>query len=133
MVLKKKGGVYMGKEQTILHYMESLSLSREEAEQLYRDDQEDFIGEDGERMTEAAKQIKHREKSDKPRKKTTPTRKVDKDKKILTDLLYQALYSYDNDGIVIITNYKPETSIDFSYGGYGYTFKLIKHRPLKKA
>ena len=40
------------KEKQILQYMSSLEISREEAEQLYEDDLEDYIGEDGEEMTE---------------------------------------------------------------------------------
>ena len=43
------------KEKTILDYMQKLDISREEAEQLFEDDENDFIGEEGEQMTEQAK------------------------------------------------------------------------------
>ena len=41
----------MDKEKQILTYMEKLKISRKEAEELWEDDQEDFIGDDGEEMT----------------------------------------------------------------------------------
>ena len=50
----------MDKEKIIKDYMKKLGISREEAEQLYEDDLEDFIGEEGEAMTEKAKAIKIR-------------------------------------------------------------------------
>ena len=46
------------KEKQILKFMESLKISREEAEQLWEDDQEDYIGEEAEEMTRKAKEIK---------------------------------------------------------------------------
>ena len=45
----------MTKEQQIENYMKSLQISRAEAEQLYEDDKEDFIGEEGEEMTKLRK------------------------------------------------------------------------------
>ena len=45
----------MSKEETIKKYMTSLKISRAEAEQLFEDDAEDFIGEEGEEMTAKAK------------------------------------------------------------------------------
>ena len=48
----------MDKEKQILSYMKSLKISREEAEQLWEDDQADYIGEEGEEMTKKAKEIK---------------------------------------------------------------------------
>ena len=50
----------MDKEKQILSYMNSLKISREEAEQLWEDDQADYIGEEGEEMTKKAKEIKRR-------------------------------------------------------------------------
>ena len=45
----------MTKEQQIQNYMTKLNISYEEALQLWEDDQEDFIGEEGEKMTQKAK------------------------------------------------------------------------------
>ena len=57
----------MDKEKQILSYMKSLKISREEAEQLWEDDQADYIGEEGEEMTKKAKEIKRYEKSNETR------------------------------------------------------------------
>ena len=66
----------MTKEQIIADYMKKLKISKEEAEQLYEDDLADYIGEEGEEMTQKAKEIRRyeqkAEKSDnKPTKKRT--------------------------------------------------------------
>ena len=65
------------KEKEIKKYMEKLNISYQEAEQLWEDDQEDYIGEEGEQMTENAKSLKRYEKSEKTRKNSTRERKVD--------------------------------------------------------
>jgi hypothetical protein len=49
------------KEKEIKKFMELFKISRAEAEQLWEDDQNDFIGEDGEEMTRKAKEIKRYE------------------------------------------------------------------------
>ena len=51
----------MTKEQQIKSYMDKLKISREEAEQLWKDDQEDYIGEEAEEMTRKAKEVKRYE------------------------------------------------------------------------
>lgn len=66
----------MTKEQAVANYMKNLKISKEEAEQLYEDDLADYIGEEGEEMTQKAKEIRRyeqkAEKSDnKPAKKRT--------------------------------------------------------------
>ena len=47
----------MSKEETIQKYMTNLKISRAEAEQLFEDDAEDFIGKEGEEMTAKAKKM----------------------------------------------------------------------------
>ena len=42
------------KEKEIKKFMDLFKISRAEAEQLWEDDQNDFIGEDGEEMTRKA-------------------------------------------------------------------------------
>lgn len=66
----------MTKEQIVADYMKKLKISKEEAEQLYEDDLADYIGEEGEEMTQKAKEIRRyeqkAEKSDnKPAKRRT--------------------------------------------------------------
>ena len=64
----------MTKEEQILDFMAKLKISREEAEQLFEDDAEDYIGEEGEQMTEKAKEIKRYEKSRQTEKRTQAKR-----------------------------------------------------------
>lgn len=116
----------MNKEQTIQNYMKSLGISREEAEQLWEDDQEDYIGEAGEEMTKKAKEIKRYEKADKPSKPKKKERKIDENKKLILDKLHKTLETF-----VKITNVKTETEISFVYNDEEYTLKLTKHRPKK--
>ena len=113
----------MTKEQQIKSYMTKLKISREEAEQLWEDDQEDYIGEVGEEMTKKAKEIKRYEKADKPKSKSKKERKVDENKKAILDKLHKALETF-----VKITNVKTETEISFVYNDENYTLKLTKHR-----
>jgi len=113
----------MTKEQQIQNYMKSLKISREEAEQLWEDDQEDYIGEDGEEMTRKAKEVKRYEKADKPKSKSKKERKVDENKKLILDKLHKTLETF-----VKITNVKTETEISFVYNDEEYTLKLTKHR-----
>ena len=116
----------MTKEQEILNYMKNLQISREEAEQLWEDDQEDFIGEEGEEMTKKAKEVKRYEKADKPKSKSKKERKIDENKKLILDKLHKTLETF-----VEITNVKTETEISFVYNDEKYTLKLTKHRKEK--
>ena len=108
--------------------MKKLDISREEAEQLFEDDEADFIGEEGEVMTEKAKAIRHQEKSLEKRKKVTKERKIDETKKFLLGVIHDALKS-----LVEITNVKTETEITFVYNDEEYTLKLTKHRKKKQS
>lgn len=115
------------KEKQILLYMKQLDISREEAEQLWEDDQEDYIGEEGEEMTKKAKEIKRYEKAEKPSKpRAKKERKIDENKKLILDKLHKTLEAF-----VKITNVKTETEINFVYNDEKYTLKLTKHRPKK--
>ena len=114
------------KEKTIQNYMKNLGISREEAEQLWEDDQEDYIGEEGEQMTQKAKEIKRYEKSEKPKGKVKKERQIDENKKLILDNLHNVLETF-----VKITNRKTETEISFVYNDENYTLKLTKHRKEK--
>lgn len=116
------------KEKEIRKYMEKLGISYEEAEQLWEDDQEDYIGEEGEQMTQKAKENRRYEKGDKSkRKKSTRERKVDTVKKHLLDLAVNGL-AEDVQRI----EYQNEVSISFVYNGENYSLKLTRHRPPKQ-
>lgn len=107
-------------------YMKNLDISEEEAIQLVKDDEEDFIGEEGEAMTEKAKEVKRYEKSTKERKKVVRERKIDPNKVALMDILKNAFSAQDD------LTVKNESELSFTYCGQSFTIKLIKHRPPKK-
>ena len=113
----------MTREETILSYMKNLQISREDAEQLYEDDLEDFIGDEGEKMTEKAKAVKRYEKAETKKERKPKERKVDQTKAFILGELYKTLETF-----VKITNVKTETEISFVYNDEEYTLKLTKHR-----
>ena len=127
----------MDKEKIIKDYMKKLGISREEAEQLYEDDLEDFIGEEGEAMTEKAKAIKIRGDSEEKKKKTTRQPKIDELKVSILQYIADRMQSrhccveedeWDFDKIFIKN---PQKEITFRYNGGEYSLNLIKHRPPK--
>lgn len=111
------------KEKEILTYMEKLGISREEAEQLWEDDHEDYVSPEMAEMERKAKQIKRYEKADAPRKKSTKERKVDNDKKYLLELLISAINEQN-----CIDSVKNEAEFSFTFNENSYTVKLVKHR-----
>ena len=100
-----------------------MGITRQEAEQLYEDDENDFIGEEGEEMTRKAKEIRRYEKGDKERKKAVRERKIDETKKYFLDKIQKILSPE-----VEIVGQKTETELTFEYKGETYTLKLTKHR-----
>lgn len=127
----------MDKEKIIKDYMKKLGISREEAEQLYEDDLEDFIGEEGEAMTEKAKAIKIRGDSEEKKKKTTRQPKIDELKVSILQYIADRMQSrhccveedeWDFDKIFIKN---PQKEITFMVDDCEYSLTLIKHRPKK--
>lgn len=104
----------------------NLDISREEAIQCWLDDNDYTISEEEQELTKKAKTIRHYEKSDKERKKTTKERKVDEEKKYLLNLLIEAVNQKNR-----IDNIKNEAEFSFTFNENAYTVKLIKHRPPK--
>lgn len=111
------------KEKAIKNYMEKLKISREDAEQLWEDDQADFIGEEGEKMTENAKELRRYEKGKSSRKKVVKERKVDTIKKHLFDLVINGIA----EEVEQIERHN-EVSIAFVYNNENYSLKLTRHR-----
>ena len=127
----------MDKEKIINDYMKKLGISREEAEQLYEDDLEDFIGEEGEAMTEKAKAIKIRGDSEEKKKKTTRQPKIDELKVSILQYIADRMQSrhccveedeWDFDKIFIKN---PQKEITFMVDNCEYSLTLTKHRPKK--
>lgn len=119
----------MTKEEQILDFMAKLKISREEAEQLFEDDLEDYIGEEGEQMTEKAKDLRRYEKADKPREKKKREIKLDEDKVKIINFLERVMT--DSDALNIFVK-NPQKEITFQYNGCEYSLNLVKHRPPKK-
>jgi hypothetical protein len=111
------------KEKAIKNYMEKLKISREDAEQLWEDDQADYIGEEGEKMTENAKELRRYEKGKSSRKKVVKERKVDTIKKHLFDLVINGIA----EEVEQIERHN-EVSIAFVYNNENYSLKLTRHR-----
>lgn len=118
----------MTKEQQIENYMKSLQISRAEAEQLYEDDKEDFIGEEGEQMTQKTKEVRRYEKADKPKEKKKREVKLDEDKVKIINFLERVMI--DSDALEVFVK-NPQKEITFQYNGCEYSLNLIKHRPPK--
>lgn len=115
------------REAKIQQYMKALQLTREEAIQTIEDDENDFIGEEGEKLQEKAKEVRRYEKSDKPRKKVAKERKVDEEKLYILEHLMDAIAVQTK-----IDSVKNEAEFSFTLNENSYTVKLIKHRPPKK-
>lgn len=127
----------MTREQQIENYMKSLQISRAEAEQLFEDDQANFIGEEGEEMTKKAKEVRRYEQADKPKSKKKREVKLDEMKIEIIKFLENAMdgrhrwieedeWDFEN---VIVKN--PQKEITFVVNGCEYSLNLIKHRPPK--
>ena len=127
----------MTKEQQIENYMKSLQISRAEAEQLYEDDKEDFIGEEGEEMTKKAKEVRRYEQADKPKSKKKREVKLDEEKvqilRYIADKMEDRHRLAEEDEWVFheVLVKNPQKEITFSLNGCEYSLILIKHRPPK--
>lgn len=123
----------MTREQQIEQYMKSLQISREEAEQLYEDDQEDYIGEEGEQMTEKAKEIRRYEQSAEKKERKPREKKIDAEKVTIVDFVWGCMLNnthimeFDNVNVI-----NAQKEITFRVGENEYSLTLTKHRPPKK-
>lgn len=128
----------MDKEKAIQNYMKSLGISREDAEQLWEDDQADYIGEQGEEMTLKAKEIRRYEQSAEKKERKPREKKIDAEKVAILEYLVNRMESrhcfleedeWDFDKITIAN---PQKEITFRVGENEYSLTLTKHRPPKK-
>ena len=121
----------MNKEKEIVHLMKSLDISREEAEQLWEDDNNDYESDEMKEMAEKAKKnglLKVGARQAGPATEKKPReRKPNEDKRFLIDCLFDSLKDFDNCEIV-----NPERQIDFLLNGVHYSVTLTAHRAPKK-
>jgi len=117
----------MSKEETILNYMKKLDLTRQEAEQLYEDDNGAETAEQKELAKKAKANGRHYE-TDKTKRKTTPKeRKVDTTKRDMFDAIKKALIIFG----ATITGIKTETELMFDFNNEHYSLKLTRHKQPK--
>ena len=121
----------MGKENEILHMMKTLDISREEAEQLWEDDNNDYESDEMKEMAEKAKKnglLKVGARQAGPAIEKKPReRKPNEDKRFLIDCLSDSVKDFDNYSVV-----NPERQIDFWLNGVHYSVTLTAHRAPKK-
>lgn len=113
-------------EAQIQKMMKNLSLSREEAIQLLKDDEEDVSVE---LTAEQKKVVKKMTQSDR-KKETAPRkreRKVDETKKRLINDFRVLVEGLGGKTLSI----KSETELEFWFEGASYNLKLVKHREKK--
>ena len=115
------------KEKTSQLYMSKLDLSREEAEQMWQDEQEDNLPDLTAEQKAVAKEMAQadRKKESTPRKRE---RKPDDDKRELIKKLKELLDSVA-DEVCKVTN--PEREIEFNYNNNRYRLTLSKPRKEK--
>ena len=111
--------------------MKLLGLSKEEAIEMYLEDEGYLENEEVEALTKKAKENKavdHGAKADKPRKQVKRERKPDVEKEKIIEILANCL---KNEGFEAeITN--KSKLIEFSVGENHYKLDLVKKRPPKK-
>ena len=122
------------KEKTIQLYMSKLDLSREEAEQMWQDEQEDNLPDLTAEQKAIVKEMTQadRKKESTPRKRE---RKPDNDKRLLVSVLHGFLHDFlfaSQDHLHCeMTN--PEREIEFTFKGNLYRLTLSKPRKEKSA
>ena len=113
-------------EKEIQKMMKNLSLTREEAIQLLKDDEDDVSVE---LTAEQKKVVKKMTQGDR-KKETTPRkreRKVDETKKRLLNDFRVLVEGLGGQTLGM----KSETELEFWYQGASYNLKLVKHREKK--
>lgn len=115
----------------IQNSMKVLGLTKEEAIQMYLEDEGYLENAEVEALTAKAKEnkaVNHEAKADKPRKTVKRERKPDEEKENLIGILANCL---KNAGFEAeITN--KSKIIEFNVGGNHYKLDLVKQRPPKK-
>lgn len=123
----------MGKQEEIARYMKKLGLSREEAEQLWLDDNSNVETEEQKELGAKAKKngtdkVTARKVTDPAGKTRTREKKVDADKRLLMQDLFEMFASGRQNAVLI----NPERQIDFEHNGKRYSVTLTQHRDKKK-
>ena len=129
LVLKKE-------EVAIFENLIKMGMSEEEAEQTILDDRDDFIGEDGEQMTQEAKKIMgtihgaEKDGATKERKKVEREIKPDLEKRKIIKHIAEMMGKLENVENVVPTNI--QKIIEFDLDNEHYVIDLKRTRKPKK-
>lgn len=119
------------KEIYINKYMKNLGLTREEAEEMWLDEQTDNLPELTAEQKAVEKEMRQadRAKETAPRKRE---RKPDENKRLLIAALVDCLLEANPDEMEDVSIINPEREIEFRYCGERYRLTLAKPRKEKK-
>lgn len=110
--------------------MEKLDLTREEAEQLWEDDNSKEDIQEVKELTEKAKNLgRMYEKSTNPRKSGTREKKIDKEKAEIIKYLLGCIQDFNTTKNATIEN--EQKIINFTTKSGNYSLNLVKHRVQK--
>ena len=109
--------------------MKLLNISKDEAIQMWLEDNEYLENAEVEALTAKAKEnkISHEAKANKPRKVTQKERKPDEEKENLIEILANALKDAGFDAKIV----NKTKIIEFNIGETGFTVDLIRHNKKK--
>lgn len=121
-------------EQTIQNLMDNLKIDREDAIQVYLEDEGYEINEEQEALTKKAKDNRitatiHKAEG-KPREKKKVERKPNPDKEFLIQSLYAAIEGIEGSSNAVVENIGK--LITFEYNGKKFKLDLVETRPPKK-
>lgn len=121
-------------EQTIQNLMDNLKIDREDAIQVYLEDEGYEINEEQEALTKKAKDNRitatiHKAEG-KPREKKKVERKPNPDKEFLIKSLYAAIEGIEGSSNAVVENVGK--LITFEYNGKKFKLDLVETRPSKK-
>lgn len=122
----------MTKEQLIQKYMKNCHLTREQAEQMWLDEQNDNLPDLTPDQKAVEKEMRQADRKVETAKRTRE-RKPDEDKRFIINKLVECvLCDIDEDGKGIIVDINnPEREIEFDYNGNRYRLTLSKPRKEK--
>jgi Asp-tRNA(Asn)/Glu-tRNA(Gln) amidotransferase B subunit len=121
----------MNKEQQIENYMKKLKISREEAEQLYNDDNSNEILPEVAEMEEKAKNIKNYTSSEKKNKTKNAPKKLDENKIFLIQTIEKLIRENNLNEMENIKIENQQREIIFDFKNENYSLTLTKHRKTK--
>lgn len=110
------------KEKTIQKYMKNLDLSREEAEQMWNDEQEDNLPE----LTADQKAVEKEMRQADRKKESTPRKRERTPDENKIAIMQQIIAALSLDVDVVVKN--PEREIEFDFLGNRYRLTLSKPR-----